>query len=302
MYRHLLLLLTILPFFTFGQDTSWQSFKLVNGQIHVPVTVNDVDGFAVIDTGATTTGISNRLIEQHSEKYTFSKSVTISGVMGKRKVRPVHNINISTLNKSIIYRRILPIPTHGKEKHNVIALIGMDFLSHFVVSIDYPNSRIKLSQRSSFVFDKPSNVKVFQRKHFAMVDIELILENNIPLKMLLDTGNNGGALVRRSTLENKNLLRGREFTLKKRAGIYRKVELESYIFNHVVLGPHKINNVVLQTVQKGQKSNYDRSYSHSKLKYRKDGVQGIIGYEILKDFVLTIDTKRKYLRLDKIET
>lgn len=302
MNKILFLLFTLLPFFTFGQEPSWQSFKLVNGHIHVPVTVNDIDGYAVIDTGATTTGISNRLIEKHPEKYTFSRPVTVLGVFVKRKARPIHNINVSTLGKSITYKRILPLPPLGEKEHNVIALIGMDFLNHFVVQIDYPNSRIKLSHRNNFVFDKPSNVKLFQRKHSAMIDFELIVENNIPLKMSLDTGNSGGALVRRSTLENLDLLRGREFTQKKRAGINRKLELESYIFNHVVLGPHKIKNVVLQTVQKGQKSNFDRSYSHSKLKYRKDRVQGIIGYEILKDFVVTIDTKRKYLRLDKIET
>lgn len=302
MQKYLFLLLTLLPFFTFGQDTNWQSFKLVDGHIHVPVTINDVDGFAVIDTGATTTGVSNHLIQQHSEKYTFGRPVPVSGIFGKRKVRPVHNVNISTLNKSINYRRILPIPTLDKEEDNVIALIGMDFLSQFVLKIDYPNSRISLAKRSTFSFEKSSNTKLIRTKYSRRPIVQLLIENSTPVTLTLDTGNSGEVVINRQILEDNELLQGVDITPTKGSGIFETMEMEYFLLSNLQIGPHKISKAGFVTVPVDKKSNFDRIHNYTGYKSRKSKIRGIVGYSLLKDFVITLDIKSNYLRLDRPST
>ena len=118
--------------------------------------------------------------------------------------------------------------------------------------------------------------------------------NDAKAWLILDTGNSAGILIKSSFAADKGWLNDDNSGVSQQdsKGIVDSSSVQSFRLNSLRIGPYDLENVLVATPSEDQMANIGRYASESNLGTRiKSGVQakGLIGYDILKHFVVTID-------------
>lgn len=174
-------------------------FELINNLIVVPIEVNGTELSFVLDSGVGTPILFN-LADQDSLQLNNVSEVTING-LGKGdpinalkssgnfvelgKVKNVAQHIYVVMDAGINFSPSLGVPIHG--------IIGFDLFRDFVVDINYKRKTIKFYDPKMYCHKASRNsrlldIDIVNRK--AYVEAAVILKGNeeIPVKMLMDTG------------------------------------------------------------------------------------------------------------------
>lgn len=280
------LLLTIIGFLSFSTQAKWIPFELNNGHIMIDVTIEGAPAKAMLDSGANLNAISQDFIDAHASHLKKSRTkVTIEGVSGREDFPIYKDIKLTMFGQD------LELPEVAALDLGVDMIIGSGFFQGIIVQIDYPNNKIQLALKSSIDLKKHANVKMRQERGSDMPAVEVEL-NGKKTWLMLDTGNSGDLFLKRKFVLENGLLESD--TVETRvAGSVEVIDTESFVIETLKIGPFELENVPATIPEDGVGTNLSNGRGETKdfSRLRAKGVvtKGILGYDVLKHFILTID-------------
>lgn len=271
----------------------WIPFDSDGGHISIPVTLNGEESRAILDSGATGNGISERFIERRDGEYSNGRKIILEGVHGTRKVRLVNGINIEMFGTPFKINNLIPLRIYSAD-----LLIGLTFFENFILQIDYPNSRLRILTHDAIDLKKHANVKMKKSGGIAQPMVRVNLNDEHKLWLMLDTGNNTGIFMPRSVAVRRGWMEKYGAVDGLVGGVTKASSVERFNIPTMTVGPFTLENVIMMVPAEGEKTTIGRETS-ARLGSRltKDSEDGILGYDVLKHFIVTIDYKRSLLHL-----
>lgn len=273
--------------------SNWEPFEMRHGHITLPIKINGIESRLMLDTGANINSVSATFVAEHGGSLTSGGTMNVKGVYGTEKRRMYNNINLEMWGSTFNMDNMVALNMPG----DIGLLLGTGFFEQFIVQIDYPNQKLRLLTRDSVDMRKLRNLKTKKISNMLSVKVNLNGEKN--LWLLLDTGASFGVVTKRMFAEEYGWLE--EFTSEELigAGANRTQVMSSFQMPFIELGPFTIEAVPTAVPAEGQATTFgrpDATGTGSNIRGNKSS--GIIGYEVLKHFVATIDYKRGYVHLE----
>lgn len=296
--HYLLLLVLLIACNANAFVSEWIPFQQVRGHIAIPVTLNGKRSTAILDSGSSGNGIAKSFLIQNEGDYEFGRAIVVRGVYGKQKVRLIDGIDVGIFGARMTMGELMPMSLgqHG-------FLVGLPFFENYIVQIDYPNNRLRIASRDSMNIKKVANVRMKLSRASSHPLVKVNLNNEYKTWLTLDTGNAGGIVLKRFDAERFDWLErfGYQDTLGK--GVTGSVnEMDTFNLPMLTLGPFELQDVVVTVPDDGVKTNIGRDRSTV---WRRElgnaSSSGLLGYDVLRHFVVTMDFKRRLLHLAPAE-
>jgi len=265
----------------------WEPFTLRNGHIVIDVEIAGHAAKAILDSGASANMIRSDFVEEYGQDFTKSGKSEMRGVYGKKKLQMYSNIPIKLFGSDIKLNDAASGPNYGAE-----LLLGGGFFQNTIVQIDYPNSRIRRLGKKDVDMKKHANVpmKRVRGSRFPAIQVE---HNGVKVWLIFDTGNSGGVFLKRSfAAENGWLNEQTDVSQQMGFGIFESGTILNFHLDSFKIGPYELDNVSVNVPTQDHLSDFGRYFTEASTGTRiKKGVQakGLIGYDVLKHFVVTID-------------
>ncbi|MGS0498395.1 signal protein PDZ [Pseudoalteromonas sp. S1727] len=292
----LLLLLSMLFYSvnSIAGATQWIDFTLESGHVKIPVIVAGIDGYALLDTGAQLNAINPRFINKHQLSFDKGKKVRVKGIYGIEDKKSYNNVPTSFFGINTELDNLTEV---NLGFHTTSLLFGAGFFNQFVMQLDYPNQKMRLITHDSIKLRDLENIKMQTQKGSGMPIVEVGLQDGQSVWLLLDTGNNGGLVIERKVARQMGWLDNLDITSGISMGANSIATTESFRIPTLKFGPFELENVLVSIPAEGQKAYLESQYeaTGSRIKGRK--VQGLIGYDVLKHFLITIDYKNGHAHI-----
>ncbi|MDK1313833.1 pepsin/retropepsin-like aspartic protease family protein [Pseudoalteromonas ardens] len=272
--------------------TPWISFELDNGHIKVPVTVAGKQSMAILDTGAQLNAINQNFIDFHQLNLAHHGNVQIEGAHDTERRKQYSNVDVEVFGIKTKLNQLAAV-NMGNPQNSL--LIGAGFFSQFVVQIDYPNSRIRMVTRDVINVAKHENIKTQPHKGSGLPIVQVEMAGK-KVWLLLDTGSNSGVLINRRLAKGLDLIRPEDHQVVSR-GANAQSTLRTTQLEELTFGPFVLSNVQLAYPEKGHKLSPLKQYAHTSSMIKGKRVKGILGYDVLKHFLVTLDYARGNMHL-----
>ncbi len=279
----------------FAGVSPWIDFDDRRGHIMIPVTLNGHAARALLDTGSSGNGISEQFLAEHIGNYGQGKSIILRGVYGERRVNLVNNIQVGMFGSNFRLDQLMPLGVRSVE-----LLVGLPFFDNYIVQIDYPNKRLRLIDHKSLNLKKIANVRMKRERGTQHPLVQVNLNDEYKPWVVLDTGNSSGLLMPRKHAKRKGWLE--RFSSEDALGVgVNAMVSRNQRFNLPMLeiGPHVLENVIITVPAEGQKTLVGEGAAHGSRKgISKKTSKGILGYDVLRHFIVTIDFRRSLLHME----
>lgn len=273
--------------------SEWVPFDSRGGHISIPVTVNGVETRALLDSGADGNGISERFLANHEAEYKRGRPVIVSGIGGERKVHRINGLKIGMFGTEFEIDQMIPL-----HLWNADVLIGLGFFNNFILQIDYPNSQLRIITHDSLKLKKLANVRMKKAADSPQPIVKVDMNGETDLWLTLDTGNNSGILIPRRVAAKFDWLEKYGANKSQLLGVTKSTDVERFNLPELTIGPVVLENVVVIVPDEGEESNVGREVrAKVGTRIKETSSDGILGYDVLKHFVVTIDYKRSFLHL-----
>ncbi len=292
--KFVLLFLLVWSFSATAGVSPWIPFDSDSGHISIPVTLNGVETTAILDSGASGNAISETFLAENEGSYTLGPQVRVAGINGTRKVRTVDGIEIGMFGAGFKIDQLMPVRAYGYD-----LIIGLSFFKNFVLQIDYPNSQLRIVTHDVINLKKIANVKMRKSASDSQPIVKVNMNGEANLWLTLDTGNNTGILIPRRSALRFDWMDKYGTEDSQLAGVNEVADVERFNVPEITLGPFTLENVIVIVPAEGEQSNVGKK---TRLKTgtrvrKKEDSDGILGYDVLKHFVVTIDFKRSKLHI-----
>lgn len=266
--------------------TDWVPFTLHNGHIKIPITISGIETHALMDTGAQLNAINEAFIAKHELDYTRGGQIRVRGVFGEETKSMFNNVPVNIFGFDTDLDSLTPV---SLGHHSTGLLIGAGFFSSFIVQLDYPNSRMRLLSKDTVNLREFENIRMESQQGSGepLVQVSFGADSS-PFWVLLDTGNNGGLLIDRS-LANRLSLVDENTASSISSGVNATASVASLRVDEFVFGPYTLENVLVSFPEEGVNANLSDQYSFTGTRIKSRRQRGILGYDILKHFVVTLD-------------
>jgi|TARA_B110000438_G_scaffold303549_1_gene365562 hypothetical protein len=268
--------------------TDWIDFNLEGGHVKIPVSIKGIDTFAILDTGAQLNAVNKAFITKHDLMFDKGSMIKVRGVFGVDKKTTYRNVPVSFFGIATELSKVAEI---NLGYHTNGLLLGSGFFNSFVVQLDYPNEKIRLITQDSVEVAKFKNIEIQSQKGTGMPIVKIGLPDDRHLWMILDTGNAGGMVVERKVASKLGWLSGGDRKSTVSTGVNATIETESFRIPLLQFGPFELENVLVTIPAEGKNSYLDSQYEKTGSRLKGKKVQGIIGYDVLKHFLITVDYK-----------
>lgn len=281
----LLFILSLL--FSQNVFAQWLPFTLKNNHIVIAMQVNGQSVGAILDSGAEINMIDAGFIKKHGKGINKVGSAKVIGINGARTKNLYSQIPINLFNKEFMLNKVVEGNLFGSS-----LLLGAPFFNNIVVQIDYPHNKLQLLPRRAVNMRKVANVPSKRQRSSALPAVKVKI-NDKSFWVALDTGNNGSLFLKRSFALENHLVEDKN---KQKNGIsmglHDFVQTENFVVNNFKIGPYELENVQISIPIDGKRSRVGERQREAELGSRmQKGIQtkGILGYDILKNFIVTID-------------
>ncbi|MGS2720848.1 aspartyl protease family protein [Paraglaciecola aestuariivivens] len=291
MQHHLIKVLTplvvlLISFSTHSAVSEWTDIVLENGHIKIPVIVAGHDTFAILDTGAQINGINSAFIQKHKMKLTGGHKIKVKGLYGQEIKSVFNSIPMALFGFDTELNEAVSV---SLGHHSTGILMGASFFSKFIVQLDYPKQRMRIITRDTLNLREIENIQVKKQRGTGEPLVKVSLgKDSTPFWALLDTGNNGGVLIERGLAKKHGLL-DKITSSSLSAGVNKISTIENVRVDEFVFGPYTLENVLVNIPAVGQSSNIEDQNTFTGTRIKSVKQRGVIGYDILKHFVLTLD-------------
>lgn len=289
----LLLAVLLLTSFKLTAGVSpWSDFSLASGHIKIPVQVAGIETSAIIDSGSQLHGINSAFIGKHELDLVRTGKLTVSGAFGDEKRNRYSRIpaTIFGAEYKLDYVAELRLGHHSNG-----LLLGAPLFNSAVVQIDYPGKRMRLLTRDVVNLADVENTGMVQQESTGRPLVKVEIDGKT-MWFLLDTGNSGGLLMERSDAKRLGLL-DKDVESGMVQGVNTASLTESTRVDKVTLGPYTLDNVLITFLAEGSNGNLSSQTESLGSHIKGKRVVGLLGYDLLKHFVLTLDYRRDQLHI-----
>lgn len=274
--------------------TPWIDFSLENGHVKIPATVAGINSKVILDTGAQLNGLNPRFINKHQLSFDKGAKTKVKGVYGIEDKTTYNNVPVELFG---INTEIDDAVALNLGPHNNAMLFGAGFFRQFVMQLDYPNNKMRLITHDAINLNKLENIKVTKQKGTGLPIVKVELANEKSIWLLLDTGNNGGMVIERKVARSLGWLDNFERESGISSGVNRSATTESFRIPWLKFGPFEMEHVLVSIPAAGEKTNLENQYETTGTRIKGKKVQGLIGYDVLQHFLITIDYKNGHAHI-----
>lgn len=278
--------------------SAWVPVEIKNGAVLMDITLNGEPAKAMLDTGATGNGVSQAYLDSHEGEFTRGRWIELQGIKEDYETNEINGLKVGMFGTEIDLNNLWPMSVEGAD-----LIIGVPFFEQFVVQIDYPGKRIRIADQKTLDLRKFSNVEMKWSTSTLAPMIRVDLNGEFEAWLDLDTGNNGGVMMPRSTVDDLGWLERFPSVDGRITGTSGEAAMiESFALPAVTLGPFEMENVIVTVPAEGEHLylSTTRSIERStgtriKMGRKSDGQ---LGYDLLQHFIVSIDYKRELVNLD----
>lgn len=276
---------------TYAGSTNWLPIELQNGHVLVDIEIGGIKSKAMLDTGAESNAISKAFLRAFDISHTKGQDFILEGVYGKTREKIINNVNVSFEGASFTLDG--SIPFRGGQRYGMV--LGIPFFKSFIVQIDYPRKKYRLVTHDSMDLKSAANLDLKTNKNKSRLTTQVIINNETTVNLLFDTGNSGGILLYRPLVESKGWLDSYAAGKSYSSGaVSSGIENDLLVLPEVSFGPFVLESVTASVPSKGNSKNLRRTGSGIRYK-------GILGYDMLKHFLITIDARNSLAHLQPVE-
>lgn len=275
--------------FTEGHSSTDIPFKYIQRHIYIPARIGDMERefLFLLDSGAGMTVIDSILASEMELPLGGKIPGAGAGGMADFHMTRIPGLKIRGIGFSD--QTVISYPISRLTRHfsgvEVGGVIGYDFLSRFVTRIDYEKHTISFFEPDSFKPTGPATVLDAPLLH-NVFSSEVLIDEKHGGTFLLDTGANSSVLQRNFVEENE-LMRNRKVLNIVIQGAGGAEEAALSRFDALSIGGVHIKRPVLAL------SLSERGIGAF------EGMDGIIGNDILERFILTLDYGKQRVLLEK---
>lgn len=263
-------------------EEAWLPFAPGQNRPAFEVTVNGQPTLALIDSGISANALSETLAAQAGIKAS-RRSLRLRDINRGRDVPMSESfrLGLSHEGPEIEVDEAVMMPTGS----DIGLVFGRPLLNLFIVQIDYPNRRLRLLPRGTADFE--GNLKIRRGRHNQPM-AETRLDGD-KVWMNFDTSNPGYCEMNTAAVEKKGWASHQvdadttgEFTIRP--------DQRALEFNKLEVGPYTINKLIASWVPEGEvAAEIARQNYGARRSVEKTGGDGILGYDVLRNFVVTIN-------------
>ncbi len=276
--------------------SEWVPFENLDGLIGIEIKLAGKPAVAIIDSGSQLIGVSESFLEANPDSWRKGRRVTLSGVHGDRTAHLANSLDVELFGAPFELNKVAPM-----NLGHVDLLIGLQFFADYVIQIDYPNSRLRIIEHKSIKLRESANVRMKRSEGSVFPIVQVDMNGDYEPWLILDTGSTGGVLVSRHRALSAGWLDKFSTTATTSAGVTTTADMESFLLPELTFGPFTLENVLVSVAAEGQSSNIGRlggvDWSTGTRIKVTEQPEGILGYDVLQHFVLTIDFKRSLLHI-----
>jgi hypothetical protein len=265
--------------------TPWIDFTIYRGFLVIDTKILGIDGFSVIDTGAQISMIQSSFITQHDLELKPAGNIKVTGVYGTATSKSYRDVSVNLMGSITLFKRLVEADLDDR----VQLLIGGDFLQNLYFQFDYPNKRLRGITRDSFNLKKIKNVKSRLDPATKQPMVRVRLNDEVNKWLVMDTGNSVGILLKRSTATRFKWLDRYSAEQGISRGVATSAGVETFRLPVIGIGPFNVKNARVTVPQEGNKLEMFKT-DRSSISPRQK-TQGLLGYDVLKNFLVTIDYK-----------
>ncbi len=259
--------------------------QLATDLILLEVAVNGVGGMNfLLDTGASVSVINESLVTDLGLDKK-GRLVEVIGAAGRAEASFTRVESIAMPGLELVNQRLLAVnldPFLPYVGRRVDGILGFDFISRFVLKIDYENQSISAYRPSAYSYSGEGQVLKIELEGNLPV-IEGLVEDEHGGRFLLDTGASAALVLHREFIESHQLLKGkrdrREVFSGGVGGVVRQISAHLTAFG---VGKYRFPD--LPTLFSLERKEAGRS--------RRAPVAGKIGATMLNHFTICLDYRR----------
>ncbi|MCU7556024.1 pepsin/retropepsin-like aspartic protease family protein [Alteromonas sp. ASW11-19] len=278
-------LLTSLP--VMAGATKWLDFTLSGGHVVLPAEVSGIPTSAILDSGAQINAINAAFIGKHELDYNRVGKIRIDGAFGEKRADKLAGVPIKLFETETSFDQVVEL---SLGHHSKGLLLGSPLFYGNIMQIDYPAQRLRIVNREAMDLGEFQNIDIVDQRGSGMPLVKVTI-NGRSVWLILDTGNSGGVLIERTLAESLDLISDQN-AVEGAMGATRTSYLESTRVKEVVFGPYTLENVLVSFNTEGNRLNIRNQFSKTGSRIKGKRVSGLIGYDILKHFILTMDYGR----------
>ncbi len=273
-----------------SDDQGWIPFSVRGGHIVLDAKVNGHPARAILDSGATLGAVSEGFAEQADIETDGRQEIRVLGVYGDRRVFGSHRFNLELGEQEISVAGLPVVPGDGFD-----LLLGRPMFDHGIVQIDYPNERVRFLRAGSVDFESNVNVR---RDREGQILVEATINDQSAL-LLFDTGNSGVTLLTHQFVRRHDL---DEFEVPAAhvhgRGIVESGDINLLRLDSARIGPFPFDGFLAGYLPEAKGwLDGQRPVPGTRIRQRHVNFDGMLGYEVLHNFLVTIDFSNARLHL-----
>lgn len=269
--------------------SQWTPIDTSEGWIKVASAINGIEGYSIIDSGANLHAINEAFLrEAKLELHKIGRGSRVQGVVGEEVVGNYAPINVRVFGEELEFRSLRGLDLGDP---NLQLLIGAGFLRHFIFQFDYPQNRMRLMSRDAVNMKKVANVPSKSARGAGTPLVKVRLNDELDVWLVLDTGSTGGVLLDRNVVDRTSWLEEYEQSAGTIQGVVESGQTHSFVLPSVKFGPFDLGGVAIRTQAEGKefKMFEQSTYTGTHIPRSSTEAVGLLGYQVLKHFVITLD-------------
>ncbi len=275
--------------------TEWVDIHVANGHLYVETEIGGVPGYSLIDTGSQVNAINGGFVASANLNYDKGRFIEIAGVFGKERHDTYKEVPVKIFGSTVNFHDLIELDLGVPD---VQMILGASFLERFIFQFDYPNQRLRLITRDSIDLKKLKNVDSKRDRNGGSPLVRVGLNEKIDAWLIMDTGANGGILIDRDLAKRLDWLDSYARIQSEVSGINSSGDMEHFTVPSIVFGPVELANVLVTIPAPGQSVTLFEKYAPLGTRIARGGkAQGLLGYDVLQHFVVTIDYKTGYVHI-----
>ncbi|MBL38534.1 MAG: hypothetical protein CMP07_09000 [Xanthomonadales bacterium] len=268
----------------------WIPLASDRGELTIEITVNGEPAEVLLDSGAQLNAVSTRYAERAGIEADVHRRVRVTGIFGEREVYRSQTFKMDVGGAVVPMTGMTMMPDM---RHDMI--FGQAFFEALTVQIDYPGNRIRFLPSRLVEFEPNVDFR-WGRKDQPLIKASI---NGRKAWMLLDTGNSGFSILTRDTVRRYDFdeFRIEEARVSGR-GINTAGDMNLVLLDSLELGPFQFTDfVAAYASQPNEGLDKRRARQLSRIKRAATRHEGILGYEVMRNFVLTMDLGNRRVHL-----
>ena len=266
------------------------------GQVRVTSKIAGIEGYTVIDTGANVDSLNRSFVTKHNlELRKIGRRIPIRSTVKRYYATRYEPIQADLFGSTLEIKSVLDIDLGSPELQ---MQLSDSLLRHFIFQFDYPRQRLRLLSRDALNMRKVKNVRSKSEDDSGLPLVKVRLNDEVNAWLILDTAMSGGILLDRKVVRRTSWLEEFTVTAGRVSSVGREGKTERFQLPTIKFGPYDLGGVEVVTQAHGEDWNlFETELQTGSHFRRKREADGIIGHQVLKHFVVSLDYRGGHVHI-----